>query len=167
MTELAYVALGSNLTDPLSQLRQAQRGLCRLGELGGRSSLWRTAPVGGPTGQDNYLNAVIALRPFTDDPQEFLNELLRLEAAQGRTRTVRWDARTLDLDLLVWGTRVVQTPTLTLPHPRMMERAFVLAPLCELDPAWRHPGSGHSACAALRRSPPGGVERTALSWYSP
>ncbi|CAA9585286.1 MAG: 2-amino-4-hydroxy-6-hydroxymethyldihydropteridinepyrophosphokinase [uncultured Truepera sp.] len=162
---LAHVALGSNLADPLLQLRRARQGLSELCELVSTSSLWRTAPVGGPPGQGDYLNAVVVLRPKADDPQRFLTELLGLEAAQGRVRNVRWDARTLDLDLLSWGTLVLQQPNLTLPHPRLLERAFVLAPLCEAAPGWRHPVSGEGACAALRALAADGIERTTLRWH--
>ena len=161
---LAYIALGSNLDDPLAQLRQAHLGLEKLGELVGASSLYRTAPIGGPPGQGDYLNAVVALKPNASDPETLLNELLELEAGQGRTRAVRWAARTLDLDLLVWDDRVLETPRLTLPHPRMLERAFVLGPLCELAPDWRHPLTHQSACERLESLDPSGVLRTALDW---
>jgi 2-amino-4-hydroxy-6-hydroxymethyldihydropteridine diphosphokinase len=163
-TSPAYIALGSNLADPLAQLRQARQGLASLGELVACSSLYRTVPVGGPPGQDDYLNAVVALTPVTNDPEMLLQGLLRLEAAQGRTRCVRWDARTLDLDLLAWGDRVVESPALILPHPQMMVRAFVLAPLCEVAPGWHHPRSSQSACTALRALPRDGIERTTLTW---
>lgn len=166
-TPPAYIALGSNLNDPLVQLRGARRNLAQLGELVGCSSLYRTAPVGGPAGQDDYLNAVVAVEPHMEDPLTLLTELLALEAAQGRTRSVRWGPRTLDLDLLSWGRLTLNTPELTLPHPRLPERAFVLAPLCEIAPNWRHPRSGESACALLQTLPPGGLERTALRWSEP
>ena len=163
-SETAYIAFGSNLGNPLEQLRQARRGSSLLGRITGASSLYRTAPVGGPPGQEDYLNAVIALNPTANDPQTLLAELLRLEARQGRVRNVRWAARTLDLDLLAWGDRVLATPELTLPHPRLLERAFVLAPLCELAPEWLHPVTGDTACAVLGRLETSGVKRTALSW---
>ncbi len=161
---LTYVALGSNLGNPLLQLRQAREGLAKLGELVGASSLYRTAPVGGPPGQADYLNAVMALEPAPPDPEALLGELLGLEARQGRARTVRWAARTLDLDLLAWDDLVLDTARLTLPHPRMAERPFVLAPLCELAPGWRHPVTHRSACETLASLDPSGVLRTALSW---
>lgn len=164
MTPLAYVALGSNLSGPLAQLRQARQGLDTLGQVVRCSSLWRTTPVGGPVGQDDFLNAVAVLRPQTDDPEMFLAQLLQLEADQGRTRKVRHDARTLDLDLLGWDERVLETPNLTLPHPRLLTRTFVLAPLCEVAPAWRHPITGQRACEVLRTLPPGGIEKTMLGW---
>lgn len=161
---LAYVALGSNLDDPLAQLRQARLGLEKLGELTGASSLYRTVPVGGPPGQGDYLNAVAALKPNAPDPETLLEALLELEAGQGRTRAVRWAARTLDLDLLAWDDLVLETPRLTLPHPRMLERAFVLGPLCELSPDWRHPLTHQSACETLASLDPSGITRTALNW---
>ena len=161
---LAYIALGSNLDDPLAQLRQARSGLSDFGKLVGTSSLYRTAPVGGPPGQADYLNAVVALKPNAPDPETLLEELLRLEAGQGRTRAVRWAARTLDLDLLVWDDLVLETPRLTLPHPRMLERAFVLGPLCELAPEWRHPLTHQSACETLAFLNSSDVLRTALDW---
>lgn len=165
MTPLAYVALGSNLGNPLRQLRQARAGLAEVGVVTGASSLYRTAPVGGPPGQDDYLNAVVALRPTAPDPETLLNKLLGLEAGGGRTRTVRWAARTLDLDLLAWDDLVLETSSLTLPHPRMMERAFVLAPLCELAATWRHPVTCQSACEMLASLDTSGVTRTTLSWH--
>ena len=161
---LAYVALGSNLGDPLQHLRQARADLTELGEVALASSLYRTAPVGGPPGQADYLNAVVALKPYAPDPETLLGELLGLEAGQGRTRAVRWAARTLDLDLLAWDDVVLSTSRLTLPHPRMPERAFVLGPLCELAPDWRHPLTCQGACEMLSLLDPSGVLRTALSW---
>ena len=162
--DTAYVALGSNLDGPLAQLRRARRALNKLGEVTHASSVWRTAPVGGPPGQADYLNAVVALEPLTDDPQALLQELLALEAEQGRTRHVRWAARTLDLDLLAYGDRVLGTPSLTLPHPRLLERAFVAAPLCEVASEWRHPVTKENICTVLRRLGFVGVTRTTLSW---
>lgn len=166
MTEMALIALGGNLGDPQRQLSQAVIGLTRLGAVVGRSSLYRTAPVGGPPGQPDYLNAVVALVPAWPyaEPEQLLAALLALERAQGRERRERWAPRPLDLDLLSWGDRVITTATLTLPHPRMMERAFVLAPLCELVPTWRHPVSGISACAALASLSDQGWVKTDLPW---
>lgn len=160
---VAYIALGSNLDDPLRQLREAKGRLALAGEMVGASSLYRTTPVGGPAGQPDFLNAVVALRPHFQ-PEDLMAELLRLEAAQGRERRERWAARTLDLDLLTYGDSVRESCKLTLPHPRMLARAFVLAPLCELAPQWRHPLAGVSACEALSTLDISGVERTGLEW---
>ncbi|MFO7546057.1 MAG: 2-amino-4-hydroxy-6-hydroxymethyldihydropteridine diphosphokinase [Trueperaceae bacterium] len=181
----ALVALGSNLNDPYAQMCRARDLLAALGNLRAKSSLYRTAPVGGPAGQPPYLNAVVALvpHPHLHDPGAFLAALLDVEARMGRTRSVRWGPRTIDLDLLDFGGAVVRSPGLTLPHPRMFERWFVLAPLCELDPGYRHPLDGRNACDALARrerthaarrdataragseggEPPAG-ERTTLPW---
>ncbi len=161
-----FVALGSNLGDPLGTLRAARRALSEVARVTGASSLYRTAPVGGPPGQPNYLNAVIRLEPFERDPERFLGVLFGLERAFGRERAEPWGPRTLDLDLLAWGARVQESPTLTLPHPRMMARAFVLGPLCELCPSWQHPVTGTYACDALARlqREAQGVAKTALGW---
>lgn len=162
----AYVALGANLGEPLAQLRSAARELEALGRTTGRSAIYRTAPVGGPPGQPPYLNAVVRLEPAPAwrAPERLLAGLRAIEARHGRERRVRWDARTLDLDLLALGAERLTTAALTLPHPRMMERAFVLVPLCELEPEWRHPLSGERVCEALARLDRAGVRRTDLAW---
>lgn len=137
-----------------------------MGRVAGRSSLYRTEPVGGPPGQPSYLNAVVALEPKAPyaEPRGLLAALLALEARHGRERRERWAERTLDLDILAFGERVLSSEGLELPHPRMMERAFVLAPLCELAPNWAHPVTRRRACEALERLPAYGVERTDLAW---
>lgn len=165
--ELAVIGLGSNLDDPPGQLRAALVELGRCGSITALSSIYRTAPVGGPAGQPDYLNAVAALVPTepSADPRALLEALLAIERRHGRTRRVPWEARTLDLDLLAFGRRTVVEPGLIVPHPRLLERAFVLAPLCEALPRWRHPDTGLSACEALAQlpaAPP--VTRTGLDW---
>lgn len=160
----AYVALGSNLGDSLAELKAAAdelTGLCRRLT---RSSLYRTAPVGGPPGQNDYLNAVVALSEPRLAPRELLGELLAIEERHGRVRTERWGPRVLDLDLLAHGSASIDDPGLSLPHPRLHHRAFVLAPLCEVAPYWRHPDIGETACTLLLRLPAAEVERTGLSW---
>lgn len=163
MTE-AIIALGSNLHDPFAQLGAAKRAMAALGESVGGSSLYQTKPVGGPAGQADYLNAVLVMRPRCKTPYELLQALQEIEKAQGRQRKIRWDARTLDLDVLAWGDMVIFSERLTLPHPRMMQRAFVCAPLCEAAPHWRHPVSGVSACDALKLLGADGVKRLDGSW---
>lgn len=167
-TATAWIALGSNLGGPLEQLRRAERALAGLGSVIARSGLYRTAPVGGPDGQPPFLNAVLALHPAgAPAPEALLGALQAIERRHGRERRVRWGPRTLDLDLLAYGSLTLDRPGLRLPHPRMMERAFVLVPLCEADPSWRHPVSGEGACAALARLPAdavAGVRRTRWSW---
>ena len=162
----ALVALGGNLGDPYATLAAAAREVAALGALEGGSSLYRTEPVGGPPGQPPYLNAVIALWPAPSfrAPDALLTALLAIERAHGRERRDRWAARTLDLDLLDLDGMVHDGPQVSLPHPRMMERGFVLAPLCELTPGWRHPVTGEGACEALARVGAGGVVRTSASW---
>ena len=162
----ALVAVGSNLDDPLEQLRRAAQALQGLAATALFSSIYRTAPVGGPAGQPDFLNGVALLEPLPpwSQPDALLEALLATERRQGRLRRERWGPRTLDLDLLALGSRSLQTLRLALPHPRMMERAFVLAPLCELLPGWRHPLTGEGACAALARVGLSGVERTRLVW---
>jgi 2-amino-4-hydroxy-6-hydroxymethyldihydropteridine diphosphokinase len=135
----AYLALGSNLGDRLATLQRAVDALSR--EPGIRveasSRVWETEPVGPP--QPRYLNAV--LRIVADlEPIELLGACLRVETALGRVRRERWGPRTLDVDVLLYDQRTVDEPELQVPHPRMHERAFVLAPLLELEPEPMLPG---------------------------
>ena len=145
----AYIALGSNLGDRERTLRSAIAALRQLGSLEAISSLYETAPV-GPVEQPDFLNAVVALRTALP-PQQLMTALLRIEHQHGRDRSasVPKGPRTLDLDLLSYGDVVMETPTLTLPHPSIAERRFVLAPLLEIAPQWRHPASGKTAANLL------------------
>lgn len=131
---VAYVALGSNLGDRHGHLAAAFAALEKLPgtRLVARSGLYETAPV-GPPGQQDYLNAAAELST-TLEPIELLDHLLSIEQTRGRVRRERWGPRTLDLDLLLHGDQRSSDPRLTLPHPAMMTRAFVLAPLCDLSP---------------------------------
>jgi 2-amino-4-hydroxy-6-hydroxymethyldihydropteridine diphosphokinase len=160
----AFIALGSNLNNPHLQLKKALESLAQLGHIVAKSSLYKTVPVGGPKGQASYLNAVIELEPFDlyQNPYRLLKALLSIEVSQGRERRIRWDARTLDLDLLIMGDTVVHTDNLSLPHPRMMQRAFVLVPLCEIAPGWQHPQTLEYPCNT--DSDPSGIIKTALDW---
>ena len=162
----AYLALGANLGDPLASLRSARRHLEDIARVVRASSLYRTEAVGGPAGQPPYLNAVVAVRlpPALREPQALLDACLRIERRHGRERRERWSARTLDVDVLDLGGRVVAEPGLQLPHPRMMDRPFVLAPLCEVAPGWTHPRSGVAACERLAQLDRSGIERTRLGW---
>ena len=130
----AHVALGSNLGDRRAHVEAALAALDALPgtRLLTRSALYETAPL-GPAGQQDYLNAAAALAT-TLAPEALLDALLRIEAAHGRVRRERWGPRTLDLDLLLHGDTTLHTPRLTLPHPAMLGRAFVLAPLAEIAP---------------------------------
>lgn len=159
----AFIALGANLGDPQVTLRRALTELGGLGEVRGVSALYRTAPVGGPPGQPSYLNAVAELETDLSAP-DLLTALHAIEAAAGRTREVRWEARTLDLDLIVYGDQLSEDPALTLPHPRAWERAFVLAPLSDLAPYLAHPRTGETVADALARANPEGIERLSDHW---
>jgi 2-amino-4-hydroxy-6-hydroxymethyldihydropteridine diphosphokinase len=141
----AYIALGANLGNPVATLNDAIDVLVALrGSLFvAVSSLYRTAPV-GLARQPDFINAVVAVKTRLA-PRDLLEELFAIEARFGRERSVRNAPRTLDLDLLLHGEAVVDEPGLTLPHPRMHERAFVLAPLAEIAPALTIPGRGSVA----------------------
>jgi 2-amino-4-hydroxy-6-hydroxymethyldihydropteridine diphosphokinase len=148
VSETALIALGANLGDPQAALEWAVGEIRALGTVLAVSSFHMTAPVGGPSGQPDYLNAALKLE--TDLPPEaLLDALLNLETRYGRLRRERWGARVLDLDLIAYGTLVLNTPRLTLPHPRAWERTFVLGPLSEIAPEYPHPITGQTVAAAL------------------
>jgi len=144
----AHVALGANLGDPVATVRAAIAALAGIAgsRLLAASSLYRTAPV-GLRHQPDFINAVVALEVdgAVLSAPSLLAALFAIEAAFGRTRTpgsVRNAPRTLDLDLLLYGDTSYDSPALTLPHPRLTERAFVLAPLAEIAPALVVPDRG-------------------------
>ncbi|HTU50827.1 MAG TPA: 2-amino-4-hydroxy-6-hydroxymethyldihydropteridine diphosphokinase [Acidobacteriaceae bacterium] len=145
----AYIALGANLGDREGTLRSAIAALRHLGSVEAASSFYETAPV-GIVEQPDFLNAVVALQTALP-PQELMAALLRIEQQHGRDRSasVPKGPRTLDLDLLSYGDLMMETPTLTLPHPSLAERRFVLVPLAEIAPQWRHPVSGKTAAILL------------------
>ena len=147
----AYVGLGANLGDREAALAAALEALARLPgtRLVTRSSFYRSASMGAP-GPD-YLNAVAHLRTALS-PRELLDHLLAIEHAHGRTRSAPNAPRTLDLDLLVHGTRQVDEPGLVVPHPRLHERAFVVLPLAEVAPMLVVPGLGPVAGLKLKAS---------------
>ncbi len=139
----AYVGIGSNLDEPAVRVSEAIEALRARPELRAfaASSLWRSAPVGtGP--QPDYVNAVAGFL-WPDTPAALLEVLLETERGHGRVRDgVRWAPRRLDLDLLMVSDLVIDSPRLTLPHPRMTGRAFVLRPLAEIAPDLVVPGAG-------------------------
>lgn len=128
----SYIALGSNLLDPLAQLRSAAKALAVVPEsrLAGISPCYQSDAV-GLGGQPPYLNAVARLETALP-PLALLDALQAIENSQGRKRTVRWGARTLDLDILLYGCQVIEEARLSVPHPRMFERNFVLYPLLDI-----------------------------------
>jgi 2-amino-4-hydroxy-6-hydroxymethyldihydropteridine diphosphokinase len=144
----ACIGLGSNLDDPVRQVGSALDELAGLplSRLLRRSSLYRSPPM-GPTDQPDYVNAA-ALIETALEPLELLDVLQAIEAAHGRRRELRWGPRTLDLDLLVYGDLRLDHPRLTLPHPGIAGRAFVLVPLAEIAPDLELPGTGSVAAAA-------------------
>jgi 2-amino-4-hydroxy-6-hydroxymethyldihydropteridine diphosphokinase len=157
----AYVALGSNLDDPVAQLRRALAELPQLphSRLEVCSALYRSRPM-GPVEQPDFVNAVAAMITQLD-AAALLAELKRLEARLGRTQpVVRWGPRRIDLDLLVHGTTRMHDDTLTVPHPGLAERPFVLVPLAEIAPDLDVPGLGRVATLATRISSDG-LERVA------
>ena len=138
----AYVGLGANLGDALSTIRQALDELDALPDtrVVARSPLYRSAPVGYAP-QPDFVNAVAEVRTSLA-AGELLAALIEIEARHGRERSFANAPRTLDLDLLLYGDEVMQSERLTLPHPRMHERAFVLKPLLDLAPRIEIPGRG-------------------------
>lgn len=135
------IALGSNLGNSRVILQNALKTLDALPDITVTqvSRLYQTAPVGPP--QPDYLNSCALLQTRLE-PTALLLQLLQIEAQFGRVRQERWGPRCLDLDLILFGDRVITTPTLEIPHPRMQERAFVLVPLAEIAADWVHPVSG-------------------------
>lgn len=155
----AYVGLGSNLADPEQQVRAGMTALTHLPDtrLVQCSSLYRTAPV-GLTDQADFVNAVCAIDTSLPAPS-LMQQLLAIEQTHGRVRgPTIGGPRTLDLDLLLYGDAQLQTPLVTVPHPRLHERAFVLYPLLEIEPTLCIPGKGavsdlllHCVTQAVRR----------------
>jgi len=135
----AYLGLGSNLGDRRVLLRQAIDAL-DWGDISvtQRSSIYETTPVGGPEGQPDFLNQVIAVET-TLDAHGLWERCSAVEAALGRSRDrePRWGPRAIDIDLLLFGDEVIADPGLIVPHPRMHDRAFVLIPLAEIAPGVR------------------------------
>lgn len=158
-TVRAYIGLGGNLGDPAATLHSAVRALAST--TGSRvvacSPLYRSAPL-GRADQPDYLNAVLALDTVLP-ALALLGRLQDIEADHGRVREARrWGPRTLDLDLLLYGDQFVRTPTLTVPHPGLTERAFVLYPLRDIAPHLVFPG-GERLADILRRVPDLGLQR--------
>lgn len=153
---LAHIALGSNLGDRNGHLNAAERSLATLGQVVAVSRRIETAalvPDGAPADWDRpFLNAVLTLRTRLT-PDALLLACLQIEATRGRERKARWAPRPLDLDILAVDAVVRATPTLSLPHPQLQVRAFVLVPWREVAPDWRHPLTGRSVAEMAEALP--------------
>ncbi len=134
MTEIAYISVGSNLNNPFQQVKSAidklkiADNIC----IKAISGCYLSDPV-GPKNQSKYVNSVIKISTRLS-PNQLLKKLHEIEDVHGRIRNVRWGPRTLDLDILLYGSRNVNTKTLTIPHPEMKIRNFVLTPLADIEP---------------------------------
>ena len=154
--EAAFIGLGGNVGDRLHYLNRAVALLddTPRTEVEDISSVYETEPI-GPS-EDSYYN--IAVRLQTElSPARLLQACQRIEATLGRVRTMRWGPRTIDLDILVYGDRVLEDPRLTVPHPRLTERGFALIPLMEVAPGWRLPDGRSLARCAVELAPFEGV----------
>ena len=141
----SLIGLGANLEHREKVLRDVVRQLEKLPHVNivGLSRVYETTPVGGPDGQSVFLNAAVLIESNFKSP-DLLTELHKLETAFGRTRDTRWGPRVLDLDLLLHDDVVSDSPKLTLPHPRMTFRRFVLHPACDVAADMIHPATGHT-----------------------
>ena len=153
---LAYIGLGSNLDDPKAHLVRALDQLNTPPDVTVEriSSFYRSSAV-GPGQQDDYINAAAGLRT-TLAPEQLLDQLQAIEQNDQRQRDIRWGPRTLDLDLLLYGDLVLATRRLTIPHPHMHQRNFVLQPLLDIDPILTLP-CGRSVASLLASCPIGGL----------
>lgn len=153
MPNLTYLSLGSNLGDRESHLREAIRRLRSVGHIQAVSAAYETEPV-EVTDQPWFLNCVVALET-SSTPVQLMQQLLGIEKAMGRQRLQKKGARTIDIDILLFGDVVVNTLELTIPHPAMQYRRFVLEPLAEIAPEVRHPRLQKSVRDLLQELPPG------------
>lgn len=158
---VAYIGLGSNLENPAEQIVSARAAVAQIDEVKelAFSSLYRSSPM-GPQDQPDYVNAVMGIATGLQ-AIDLLRCLQRIENEHGRVRTgLRWGARTLDLDMLVYDERTINEPDLIVPHPGIAERAFVLYPLYEIAPQLSIPGKGKIA-DLLAQCPMNGLQRLA------
>jgi 2-amino-4-hydroxy-6-hydroxymethyldihydropteridine diphosphokinase len=158
----AFIGLGSNLQEPIRQLRSAVIAIreIRDSQLAGISCAYRSAAL-GPGDQPDYLNAVLQLDTKLA-PESLLRELQGIEDSQGRIRIERWGARTLDLDILLYGEMEIATPTLTIPHPALPLRNFVLYPLADISGPNLVLPDGSDLGTLLARCPRGDLVTTTL-----
>jgi 2-amino-4-hydroxy-6-hydroxymethyldihydropteridine diphosphokinase len=153
-----FIGLGSNLADPESQVHAAQKALQTLPETQwvASSSLYKSPPM-GPQDQPDYINAVIELETMLS-PHDLLDCLQQIEQQQGRVRERHWGERTLDLDLLLYGDKIIADDRLQVPHPGIAQRAFVIYPLAEIAADIVIPGKG-LITTLLAACPRDGLER--------
>jgi 2-amino-4-hydroxy-6-hydroxymethyldihydropteridine diphosphokinase len=152
MRPAVFLGLGSNLGDREAAIDAALARLAARGvSVRARSSTWLTEPVGGPP-QGWFLNAAASVGTALE-PRELLAAALEVEREMGRVRSERNGPRTIDVDILLFGDRRIDEPGLTVPHPRLHERRFVLAPLAEIAPSLVHPALGLTIAALLERCP--------------
>jgi 2-amino-4-hydroxy-6-hydroxymethyldihydropteridine diphosphokinase len=161
----AFIAFGSNLGDRHAHLLAARADLCAAQGIDcvAASSLYESQPSGGPGGQGLYLNAVVEIATGID-PFALLQLLQNIEKEHGRVRSERWSERPLDLDLLFYNDLILQTETLTLPHPRLHERAFVLLPCAEIAPTLLHPVYGRTILQLSEEIEPSGTWLAKQRW---
>ncbi|KPJ58045.1 MAG: hypothetical protein AMS15_09310 [Planctomycetes bacterium DG_23] len=147
---ISYIALGSNMGDREKNLKDALEHIAALPrtKIIKSSSIYETEPVGEPK-QRPFYNAVVKIETALD-PERLLQKLQETEAAFGRVRREKWGPRTLDLDILLYDQQIIATDKLTVPHPLMAERTFVLEPLVEIDPETYHPVLEKTAAELLR-----------------
>ncbi|MCD6527848.1 MAG: 2-amino-4-hydroxy-6-hydroxymethyldihydropteridine diphosphokinase [Desulfuromonas sp.] len=161
----AYIGFGANMGHCRPTFVRARQQFAEHGvRVLASSPLYQTAPLGGPPGQPDYLNAVIQVETRLD-VEALLRLCLDLELQAGRERLERWGPRTLDLDLLLYGDTLIDTPFLQLPHPRLHQRRFVLEPLCQLAAELVHPRLHQTIKTLLAQLPSdGGVQCIEEQW---
>lgn len=152
-----YLGLGSNIGERDASLSAALRALAAIGAIERVSSVYDTAPM-LYTDQPRFHNLVCQARTSLT-PEALLHAVKKIERQLGRTSGPRYGPRVIDIDLLLYDRVILNTPALTIPHPRMAERAFVLAPLAEIAPTLTHPVLGETIAELLRRTPQSDVER--------
>lgn len=156
--QIAYLSLGANLGDRAANLRAALASLKGLGEVVATSSFYETEPVDVEGAQRWFLNCAVGITTELS-PSQLLAGVMSLELRLGRLREGRRAPRTLDIDILLFGAMVIQTPELSIPHPEMHRRRFVLEPLVEIAPEVRHPVLNVTVTELLKGLPPGGWVR--------
>ncbi len=157
----AFIGLGSNLDNPEQHIKNARQAITELSDIQiiACSPLYRSKPI-GPSDQPDYINAVMRIKTCLS-AMDLLTELQKIENAHGRVRTIRWGARTLDLDILLYGEQTINEANLIVPHIEIPNRAFVLYPLADIaDPDLQIPGHGQLS-QLLTACPLAGIEKIA------